>query len=52
RELGDSTVQPASGGREGAQGLQERQEIRRLLTAPAALFLFTGCMEHLAVWKS
>ncbi|CAM9781145.1 unnamed protein product [Ascophyllum nodosum] len=26
--------------------------IRRLLTAPAALILFTRCMEHLAVWKS
>ncbi|CAM9702258.1 unnamed protein product [Ascophyllum nodosum] len=25
---------------------------KRLVTAPAALFLFTRCMEHLAVWKS
>eukprot|EP00903_Cladosiphon_okamuranus_P011708 g11011.t1 len=26
--------------------------IRRVMTAPAALFLFTRLMEHLAVWKS
>ena len=27
-------------------------QVRRVMTGPAALFLFTRLMEHLAVWRS